>query len=167
MTLRTLIDSLRETTPSGSSGRNRGRNRPNQDDSHNPSVNRHVFRAGLWFVVYPSSMDVLMPLRDWRDSQLDDWRQPTFHAQELDASKNSPWLSLNTRILKINPSIILVADGSNDLLHHRAKAFVDQLPPALLTKTVVLIDSERALSRWPLTRPPQVITWEELDTLLA
>lgn len=168
MSLRTLIDSLKQTPSSGSSGRNRGRNRPDRDDPQNrSSVNGRVFRGGVWFIVSPPSVDVLTPLRTWRDSQMSDRHLPSFHAQELDGSGSSQWLSLNKKIEKVNPSIVLVADGSNDLTHARAKAFVDQLPPALLSKTAVLIDNEHASCKWPHTRPPDVVTLEELDTLLT
>lgn len=168
MSLRTLIDSLKQTPSSGSSGRNRGRNRPDRDAPQNrSSVDGHVFRGGVWFIVSPSSVDVLTPLRTWRDSQMSDRHLPSFHAQELDESGGSHLLSLNKKIEKVNPSIVLVADGSNDLTHARAKAFVDQLPPALLSKTAVLVDSERALGTWPHTQPPKILTFEELDTLLT
>ena len=133
-------------------------------------VGGEVFRAGLWFVAYPSSVDVLPALRRWRNSRTPGTRKMTFQTEELRAQwlqVTSPFAGMNDRIRRCGASLLLVADSSHGPLHSRAESFVAQLTPYLLGKTVVLIPDEAARSQWPRTAPPRVVTLEELDTLMG
>jgi hypothetical protein len=133
-------------------------------------VGGEVFRAGLWFVAYPSSVDVLPDLRRWRDSHGSITRKMTFQTEELRGKwlqVASPFDGMNNRIRRCGASLLLVADSSHELLHSRAANFVAQLTPFLLGKTVILIPDEAARSQWPNVAPPRVVTLGELDTLLG
>ncbi|MBI4437361.1 hypothetical protein HY631_00190 [Candidatus Uhrbacteria bacterium] len=139
-------------------------------DDHPHEVGGRVFRAGLWFVVYPASLEVLPRLRAWRDGQDASRRQALFQAETLKGEgrlERAPFRGLYERIQRTNPAVLLVVDAQNALLHPRALGFVANLPSPLLAKTVVLIPDASARGRWKQTDAPNVIAWDELDTLIS
>ncbi|MFA4845911.1 MAG: hypothetical protein WC654_05110 [Patescibacteria group bacterium] len=150
---------MRETAP-----------RAPRADHHPRDVGGRIFRAGLWFVLYPHSSNMLPQLRRWRDNHQSNKCQPTFQGQELPGAglfERVRFAGLNQRIERVRPSVLLVADAPDAVNHERASAFVEQLTPPLLAITAILIFEESSRANWPQTSPPRIITLEELDTLIA
>lgn len=124
-----------------------------------------TFRAGVWYIAYPTSVDAIPRLQDWRSRKDPDVQAlPSFNGKELRFEED--FWGVNQRIRRINASRIIIMDGDTTPLHARAKAFFDQLTLELRTKTAIIIPNENVRVLWPITAPPRVITWDELDTLL-